>query len=112
MPKFNLYRKQGLAELLRESGIPLIDFQKPNNHFYIVQHDKTKEYQIVEFNPREHEFKRSWYICLQMSLPAWMRSYDDFTKSKRIRLRVIEWEKYPHDGCYFESYKGSWVILN
>ena len=27
MPKFNVYSKQELAELLQESGIPLIDFQ-------------------------------------------------------------------------------------
>lgn len=111
MGQLDIYNKQNLANLLKASGISLAEFQKPNNQYYLFLNHKLRQYEIVKFNPREDQLKLIWRECLQMSLPLWMKSYDDFSKSKRIKLREIIWERHPHDGCYFESYTYPWLTL-
>lgn len=112
MVRHNIFHKEGLAALLKESGFPLSSFQNPDNHFYLVKHDKSQAYRVVEFKPREHKWSSSWTVCYQVFIPTWLKSFDDFYKSKRIKMRGLEWEQHPHDGCYFESYTGSWLIVN
>lgn len=113
MAQHNIYSKVGLAAFLQESGIPLIDFQKVDSPFCIMKNFKTQKYSVIEFDPKYDLFKRGWrsFTCLQVALPAWMKSYDDFSKSKRIRLREVTWAREPNSTS-FESHIGSWMILN
>ena len=47
MVRHNIFHKEGLAALLKESGFPLSSFQNPDNHFYLVKHDKSQAYRLI-----------------------------------------------------------------
>lgn len=112
MATHDLFAKRDMVKFLEASGVALSELQKPNNGFYIVQHDKSREYLLVKFNPREDNYKRIWAKCYELFLPSWLGNYQEITKSKRVRLREIYWEQHLHNECYFKSYTGAWLYLN